>query len=240
MRTTTPGSPPSATASTTWPAWKRPACRRSPGPPRAVRPDSPVCALSHILARVVQFAAFHQGTQIAHLGDLTQVPAELAAYQPTIVLAVPRVFEKLYNTAQRKALASGRARVFDAAARTAVAYSQALDTGALTAGLRIRHRLFDRLVYTKLRAAMGGRVHYAVSGGAPLGHVLGHFLRCAGVHILEGYGLTETTAAITLNLPGAQRIGTVGLRDDPSPWCREPRRSGGSAFSPVSSPLETS
>jgi long-chain acyl-CoA synthetase len=172
--------------------------------------------MSHILARVVQLAAFHQGTQIAHLGDLTQVPAELAAYRPTIVLAVPRVFEKLYNTAQRKAAASRRARVFDAAVRTAVAYSQALGTGELTLGLRIRHRLFDRLVYTKLRAAMGGNVRYAVSGGGPLGLTLGHFLRGAGVRILEGYGLTETTAAITTNLPAAQRIGTVGR---PLPGC---------------------
>ncbi|HEX5997552.1 MAG TPA: long-chain fatty acid--CoA ligase [Jiangellales bacterium] len=172
--------------------------------------------MSHILARVVQLAAFHQGTQIAHLGDLTQVADELAAYRPTIVLAVPRVFEKLYNTAQRKAAAGGRARIFDAAARTAVAYSQALDTGDFTLGMRIRHRVFDRLVYAKLRAAMGGRVEYAVSGGGPLGETLGHFLRGAGVHILEGYGLTETTAAITTNLPAAQRIGTVGR---PLPGC---------------------
>jgi len=172
--------------------------------------------MSHILARVVQLAAFHQGTQIAHLGDLTQVPAELAAYQPTIVLAVPRVFEKLYNTAQRKAAAGGRTRVFDAAARAAVAYSQALDTGDLSPGLRLRRRVFDRLVYTKLRAAMGGNVRFAVSGGGPLGHTLGHFLRGAGVGILEGYGLTETTAAITSNLPAAQRIGTVGR---PLPGC---------------------
>jgi long-chain acyl-CoA synthetase len=172
--------------------------------------------MSHILARVVQLAAFHQGTQIAHLGDFTQVPAELAAYRPTIVLAVPRVFEKLYNTAQRKAAASGRARVFDAAAHAAVAYSQALDTGDPSPGLRLRRRVFDRLVYTKLRAAMGGNVRFAVSGGGPLGHTLGHFLRGAGVGILEGYGLTETTAAITSNLPAAQRIGTVGR---PLPGC---------------------
>ncbi|HEU4543766.1 MAG TPA: long-chain fatty acid--CoA ligase [Jiangellaceae bacterium] len=172
--------------------------------------------MSHILARVVQFAAFHQGAQVAHLSDLTRVAVELAAYQPTIVLAVPRVFEKLYNTAQRKAAESGRIRVFDAAARSAIAYSRALDAGAPSVGLRIRRRIFDRLVYTKLRAAMGGRVRHTISGGAPLGATLGHLLRGAGVHILEGYGLTETTAAITLNLPTAQRIGSVGR---PLPGC---------------------
>jgi long-chain acyl-CoA synthetase len=172
--------------------------------------------LAHILARLVQFAAFHQGAQVAHFSDLTQVPAELAAYRPTILLAVPRVFEKLYNTAQRKATGMVRARLFHSATRTAIAYSQSLDTGGPGLGLRVRRRVFDRLVYAKLRAAMGGRVTYAISGGAPLGARLGHFLRGAGVNILEGYGLTETTAAVTLNLPQAQRIGSVGR---PLPGC---------------------
>jgi long-chain acyl-CoA synthetase len=126
------------------------------------------------------------------------------------VLAVPRVFEKLHATARRTAAAAGRGRLFDVAADTAVAYSRALDAGGPGRLLRWRRGVFERLVYRRLRAAMGGRVAYACSGGAPLGEWLGHFMRGAGVVVLEGYGLTETTAAVTLNLPAAQRIGSVG------------------------------
>ncbi len=172
--------------------------------------------LAHVLARVVQFAAFHQGAQVAHLGDLARVPAALAGYRPTILLAVPRVFEKLYNTAQRTATGRARALVFRAATHVAIAYSRSLESGGPGIGLRARRRVFDLLVYGKIRAAMGGRARYAISGGAPLGARLGHFLRGCGVTILEGYGLTETTAAVTLNLPDAQRIGTVGR---PLPGC---------------------
>src|SRR5690606_15001155 len=142
--------------------------------------------------------------------------AGLAAFRPTIVLAVPRVFERLYNTAQHRATERGQARVFRAASRTAVAYSRALDAGGPGLGLRAARRVFDRLVYRKLRDAMGGRARYAVSGGAPLSAELGHFLRGAGISILEGYGLTETTAAVTFNLPTAQRLGSVGR---PLPGC---------------------
>ncbi|MFW6091078.1 MAG: AMP-dependent synthetase/ligase [Actinomycetota bacterium] len=172
--------------------------------------------LAHILARVVGYAAFHQGTQVAHLSDLSRVPAELAAFRPTIVLAVPRVFERLYNTAQRRASGRVRAQLFRAATRTAIAYSRALDSGRPSRRLRAARRAFDGLVYGKLRQAMGGQVGHAVSGGAPLDAELGHFLRGAGVSILEGYGLTETTAAVTFNLPAAQRIGSVGR---PLPGC---------------------
>jgi long-chain acyl-CoA synthetase len=172
--------------------------------------------LAHIFARVVQFAAVHNGTCISHTSDLQHLPAELHDVSPTIVLAVPRVFEKLYNTAQHKAAAAGHAKLFRAADATATAYSQSLDRGGPGPWLRIKRRVFDRLVYGKLRDAMGGRVAHAVSGGAPLGARLGHFLRGAGVIILEGYGLTETTAGVTLNLPAALRIGSVGR---PLPGC---------------------
>lgn len=172
--------------------------------------------LAHILARVVGYAVFHQGAQVAHLGDLSQVPDELTAFRPTILLAVPRVFERLYNTAQRRAAGRVRARLFRAATRTAIAYSRALDSAGPSLRLRAARRAFDGLVYGKLRQAMGGRVGHAVSGGAPLSAGLGHFLRGAGVSILEGYGLTETTAAVTFNLPVAQRIGSVGR---PLPGC---------------------
>jgi long-chain acyl-CoA synthetase len=172
--------------------------------------------LAHIFARVVQLAVVARGAQLAHTGDLQAVPAELAAFQPTILLAVPRVFEKLHRTAAAKAAASGHAGLFRAAEDTAIGYSRALDAGHVSLGLRIKRRAFDRLVYAKLRAAMGGRVTHAVCAGAPLGERLGHFLRGAGVTVLEGYGLTETTAGVTLNLPAAQRIGSVGR---PLPGC---------------------
>jgi len=172
--------------------------------------------LAHVLARVVALAAVHNGAQIAHTSDLENLTTELRTYRPTLLLAVPRMFEKLRNTAQRTAVADGHARLFQAAEATAVAYSKSLDHGGPGVWLRVRRRVFDRLVFTRLRAALGGRVAYACSGGAPLGAGLGHFLRGAGVTVLEGWGLTETTSGVTLNLPAAQRVGSVGR---PLPGC---------------------
>jgi long-chain acyl-CoA synthetase len=172
--------------------------------------------LAHILARVVQLAAVHTGTQLGHTSDIKNLAAELRAFRPTAVLAVPRVFETFHHTAALTAAADGHARLFAAAETTAVTHSQAIDRGGPGLGLRLRHRIFDRLVYGKLRAALGGRAAYAVSGGAPLDPRLAHFLRGIGLTVLEGWGLTETAAAVTLNLPAAQRIGTVGR---PLPGC---------------------
>jgi long-chain acyl-CoA synthetase len=124
------------------------------------------------------------------------------------------VFEKVYNTAKQKAHADGKGAIFDRAESIAIAYSEALDRGSATLPLTLQHKLFDKLVYSKLRAALGGKVAWAVSGGAPLGARLGHFFRGIGVTILEGYGLTETTAAGTVNTPAQLKIGTVGR---PSP-----------------------
>jgi len=142
---------------------------------------------------------------------------DLASFQPTFILAVPRVFEKVYNGAEQQASASPvRSRIFQASARTAIAWSRASGTGTAAAGagpgalLRLQHALFDRLVYAKLRGAVGGQVRYAVSGGAPLGERLGHFFRGAGITVLEGYGLTESSAAATVNQPDHIKIGTVG------------------------------
>ncbi|RJQ87238.1 AMP-dependent synthetase/ligase [Amycolatopsis panacis] len=163
--------------------------------------------LAHILTRVVQLAAVRAGARTGHLGDLARLPAVLRSFRPTAVAAVPRVFEKLRDTAEREADGGIAGRIFRAAERTAVAWSEAEHPGRL---LSLRRSLFDRLVYRRLRAALGGRVEYVVSGGAALSPHLAHFLRGAGIRILEGYGLTETTAGVTLNLPGAQRIGTVG------------------------------
>jgi long-chain acyl-CoA synthetase len=166
--------------------------------------------LAHVFARLVQVLAFTAGARLGHSPDLKHLADDLASFQPTFLLAVPRVFEKIYNAAEAKAEAEGRGRVFTVAARAAVDWSRAQDTGRVGLSLRLRHAVFDRLVYAKVRRAMGGRMQYCVSGGAPLGERLGHFFRGAGIVILEGYGLTETTAPSTVNTPDQIRIGTVG------------------------------
>ncbi|TDD42342.1 long-chain fatty acid--CoA ligase [Nonomuraea terrae] len=166
--------------------------------------------LAHVFARVIQVACVERGVCLAHNADRATLTEDLAALRPSFLLAVPRVFERVYHDARQRAHAEGKGRIFDWADRTAVAYSQALDDGRPGRRLRLAHRLADRLVYRRLRAALGGRVGYAISGGAPLGARLGHFLRGAGITVLEGYGLTETGAAATVNLPDAQKIGTVG------------------------------
>ena len=173
--------------------------------------------LAHILARIIQCSALHNRVRLGHMADMKDVPAGLRSFQPTVVLSVPRVFEKIYNTGQRTASKGLAKRIFAAAERTAVDYSRALEPGhAPGSSLTLRRRLYDGLVYRKIRAAMGGQVSWAVSGGAPLGATLGHFFRGIGVNVLEGYGLTETTAGGTLNLPEAQRVGSVGR---PIPGC---------------------
>jgi long-chain acyl-CoA synthetase len=172
--------------------------------------------LAHILARSIQLGAVHNRVYLAHTGDMKTIVPQLAEFRPTSVLSVPRVFERVYNTAQHKAASEGKARIFDLADATALAYSESLDTGGPGPILRLRHAVFDRLVYSKVRAALGGEVRYSVSGGAPLGARLGHFFRGIGINVLEGYGLTETCAGVTLNLPGRQRIGSVGR---PIPGC---------------------
>lgn len=166
--------------------------------------------LAHIFARVIQVGCVKRRVRLAHSSDIKNLVADLASYQPTFILAVPRVFEKVFNTASQRAVADGHGKVFDNGVKTAIAYSRALDRSGAGPLLRLRHALFERLVFAKLRAALGGRTEYALSGGAPLGERLAHFFRGIGLPVLEGYGLTETTAALTVNLPGAQRIGTVG------------------------------
>ncbi len=166
--------------------------------------------LAHVLARELQCGAVYTHTQLAFSPNTTQLLDDLALFSPTVLLAVPRVFEKVYNGARQKAHTTGKAKIFDAADRAAVAYSKAIDAGHVPARLRIKHRLFDLLVYRKLRAAIGGECQAAISGGAVLGTRLAHFFRGVGITIYEGYGLTETTAACTVNTPGAIKIGTVG------------------------------
>ena len=166
--------------------------------------------LAHVFGRIIQLGCIHSGTRLGHAPDVKNLLGDLQSFQPTFLLAVPRVFEKVYNSAQQKATAEGKGNIFNTAAQTAIDYSKSLDTGGPGLGLKLKHKLFDRLVYGKLRAAMGGKIAWAVSGGAPLGDRLGHFFRGIGVTILEGYGLTETSAATTVNRPDAIKIGTVG------------------------------
>jgi long-chain acyl-CoA synthetase len=167
--------------------------------------------LAHVFARIIQVGCLEGGIVLGHCGDLTALLPALASFRPTFILAVPRVFEKVYNTAEQKAVSEKKGAIFSRAADAAIAYSRALDgPGRPSFGLRAQHAVFDRLVYGKLRAALGGRTEYAVSGGAALSERLSHFFRGIGVTVLEGYGLTETTAATTVNRPDRNKIGTVG------------------------------
>jgi long-chain acyl-CoA synthetase len=166
--------------------------------------------LAHVFARFVEVLCMPAGAVLGHTPDTKSLLVDLAEFRPTFILSVPRVFEKVYNSAEQKAAAGGRLKIFQWAARTAIAYSRALDDGRPGLGLRVQHAVADRLVFHKLREAMGGRIEWAISGGAPLGERLGHFFRGIGVRVLEGYGLTETTAPATVNLPARTRIGTVG------------------------------
>ena len=168
--------------------------------------------LAHVFARVIEVGCIEGGIVLGHCGDLTALLTALASFRPTFILAVPRVFEKVFNSAEQKAVSERKGPIFGRAAQVAIAYSRSLDEpGRPALGLRTQHAMFDRLVYSKLRAALGGRTQYAVSGGAALSERLGHFFSGAGVTVLEGYGLTETTAAATVNRPDRVKIGTVGL-----------------------------
>lgn len=166
--------------------------------------------LAHVFARIIEVGCVRARVRVGHTAEIKNLIDDLGAFRPTFILAVPRVFEKVYNTTSQRAASNGKARLFAAAATTAVAYSRTLDSSGPGVLLRARHALFERLVYARLRAALGGRTRCAVSGGAPLGDRLTHFYRGVGVPVLEGYGLSETTAAVTVNLPGAHRVGSVG------------------------------
>ncbi|QKJ25400.1 long-chain fatty acid--CoA ligase [Aquiluna borgnonia] len=186
--------------------------------------------LAHILARYVSVLCVYAGIRVGHLGDTKAVAETLPTFNPTFLLAVPRVFEKVYNGAELKAEAAGKGKIFRAAAEVAIEYSKALDTKSGPGfAIKLKHGVFDKLVYSKLRAAMGGQVKYAISGGAPLGARLGHFYRGIGLIVLEGYGLTETAAAAVIGRVSWQKIGKVGralpgtgikIADDGEVWLR--------------------
>ncbi|WP_280511049.1 AMP-dependent synthetase/ligase [Nocardia farcinica] len=166
--------------------------------------------LAHVFARAVALAAFDAKVIVAHTSDWTTLVDQFGAFKPHFILSVPRVFEKVFNGAKQKAHDGGKGKIFDAAAATAIEYSEALDNGGPGLVLKLKHALFDKLVYSKLKTALGGQCEAAVSGGGPLGARLGHFFRGVGVTIYEGYGLTETTAAFSVNTPEHIRVGSVG------------------------------
>ncbi|WP_236240951.1 long-chain fatty acid--CoA ligase [Streptomyces sp. CC228A] len=166
---------------------------------------------AHVFGRMVEVASVLAPIRLGCVPDIKNLTDDLATFRPTLILGVPRVFEKVYNSARAKAQADGKGRIFDRAAQTAIDYSRAkAGPGGPSLGLRLKHKLFDVLVYGKLRAVLGGRCQYAISGGAPLGERLGHFYSGIGFTVLEGYGLTESCAATAFNPWDRQKIGTVG------------------------------
>jgi len=173
--------------------------------------------LAHVFARFIHVLCIPAGAVLGHSPDTTTLLDDLASFKPTFILAVPRVFEKVYNSAEQKAAAGGKGGIFQRAAKTSIVYSRALDTPrGPSPWLRLQHKVADTLVLKRLRNALGGSARWAISGGAPLGERLGHFYRGLGLVVLEGYGLTETTAPATVNRPSKSKIGSVGL---PLPGC---------------------
>ncbi len=166
---------------------------------------------AHVFARFISILTIHSGVRTGHEPNTKNLLPALGSFKPTFLLAVPRVFEKVYNSAEQKAEAGGKGKIFRSAAAAAIEHSTLLQEGKkIPLGLKIKFAVFDKLVYSKLRAAMGGNIAYAVSGSAPLGARLGHFFHSLGITILEGYGLTETTAPATVNQARKSKIGTVG------------------------------
>ncbi len=167
--------------------------------------------LAHVFARFIHVLTVAAGAVLGHAPDTRTLVADMQSFRPTFVLSVPRVFEKIYNSAEQSAATGFRRGIFQRAAKTAIVYSRALDAPrGPSPWLRLQHEVADVLVLRKIRAALGGRVQWAISGGAPLGERLGHFFRGVGLRVLEGYGLTETTAPVCVNLPERTKIGTVG------------------------------
>ena len=181
--------------------------------PEVVNPESSTLlfiTMAHVFARFIAVLSVHGGVKVGHQADTKQLLPSMASFKPTFLLAVPRVFEKVYNSSEQKAESGGKGKIFRKAAQVAIAHSRAVDAGSVPLGLKLQFAVLDRLVLSKIRAALGGRVKYAVSGSAPLGLRLGHFYRSLGMTILEGYGLTETTAPISVNLASNFKIGKVG------------------------------
>ena len=166
--------------------------------------------LAHVFARIVQIGALTPGVRLGLTSEVSSLADRMSTFQPTFILTIPRVLERIFNAASQQAYADNRGGFFDRAVQTAITYSRAQERGGPGVGLRTRHAVFDRTVYAKVRDSFGGRTRWVVTGGAPLGERMAHFYRGIGITVLEGYGLTETTAALTVNSPSNHRIGTVG------------------------------
>lgn len=167
--------------------------------------------LAHVFARFIEVLCVTSGAVMGHTPDTKNLLPDLATFKPTFLLAVPRVFEKVYNSSEQKAGSGATLKLFRWAAKVSIQMSRAWDTPQGPGiALKAQHRLAGTLVYGKLRNALGGQAQYAISGGAPLGERLSHFYRGIGLTVLEGYGLTETCAPTAVNLPGLIKIGTVG------------------------------
>jgi long-chain acyl-CoA synthetase len=168
--------------------------------------------MAHVFARFISVLCVSAGVVVGHQPDARRVAPAMQSFKPSFLVAVPRVFEKVYNTAEQKAEGGGKGDIFRRAVAAGIAWSKALDTEAgPTLAQKLQHKIFDVLVFKKVRAAMGGNVKYAISGGGPLGAYLGHFYRAIGLIVLEGYGLTETTAPVMIGRPENLKIGKVGI-----------------------------
>ena len=182
--------------------------------PEVVHPGSSTLLFittAHIFARFIAVLSVYGGVKVGHQADTKQLLSSMASFKPSFLLAVPRVFEKVYNASEQKAESGGRGKIFRAAADAAIAHSKAQEAGdRIPLKMKLQFAIYDRLVLSKIRKAMGGNVKYAVSGSAPLGLRLGHFYCSLGITILEGYGLTETTAPISVNRASNFKIGKVG------------------------------
>lgn len=166
--------------------------------------------LAHVLTRAYGQFCLERGMPMAFATDVAHLAEEFPLAQPTVIAAVPRIFEKVYEGARRKAHDEGKGRIFEKAAQVAIDWSTARTAGRVPMWLRFQHRVFDLLVYGKIRAAFGGRLRFAFSGGGPLGERLTHFFAGIGLDVYEGYGLTETSPLLTINRPGAWKPGSVG------------------------------
>ncbi|MDQ3405757.1 MAG: long-chain fatty acid--CoA ligase [Actinomycetota bacterium] len=181
--------------------------------PTLMRPGNSMLVflpLAHVFARAIALCCVYSRVTLGHLPDVRNLVSDLATFRPTFVVAVPRVFEKIYNSAKQRAHSDGKGRIFDATETLPIEYSTALSGGGPSVSLRARHAAANAVVYTRLRGVLGGRCVAAISGSAPLGEHLAHFFRGVGVPVYEGYGLTETSAAICVNTENAFRVGTVG------------------------------
>ncbi|HEX5568991.1 MAG TPA: AMP-dependent synthetase/ligase [Streptomyces sp.] len=198
--------------------------------------------LAHVYGRMIQVGAVRGRIKLGHQPSLTAdaLLSDLAAFRPSFILAVPYVFERIFHAARRRAELEDRLGLFDRAVEVAVRYAEAMERRAFGTGpgpgvaLRVQHQFFDKAVYSRLRAAFGGRCRHAMSGGSAMDRRLGLFYDGAGIRVFEGYGLTESTAAATANPPEQTRFGTVGvpvpgtavrIADDGEVWLR-----GGQVF----------